>query len=170
MAGWSPLVFLIVGQNAVVARNRHGEWPADFNYDGDIYPDRWPVDEPVIVWAHGLPFIPVLADYHALAGSHLRKHMWLLTKIMSHAKITFHHNSQSNACWKCENIWKEWDRETRATPQVETSCEGNPDLLWPWWLSNGQFPENYGHGHQRGCWILQAHVVGGICHCRLELC
>jgi hypothetical protein len=131
MAGWSPLVFLIVGQNVVVARNRHGEWPADFNYDGDIYPDRWPVGEPVIVWAHGLPFIPVLADYHALAGSHLRKHMWLLNKIMSHAKITFHHNSQSNACWKCENIWKEWDRETRATPQVETSCEGNRTCYGP---------------------------------------
>ncbi|OQE26052.1 hypothetical protein PENFLA_c007G03296 [Penicillium flavigenum] len=62
------LVFLIVGQNIVVARNGHGKWPADFNSDGDIYPDRWPVGEPVIVWAHGLPFIPVFADYYALVG------------------------------------------------------------------------------------------------------
>ncbi|KAJ5267967.1 hypothetical protein N7524_006007 [Penicillium chrysogenum] len=58
--------------------------PADFNSDGDIYPDRWPTGEPGIVWAH---FIPVFADYYALVGSHLRKYMWLPTKKMSHAKI-----------------------------------------------------------------------------------
>ncbi|KAJ5044309.1 hypothetical protein EN45_012950 [Penicillium chrysogenum] len=62
------LVFLIVGQNIVVARNRHGKWPTGFSSDGDIYPDRWLVGEPVIVWAHELPFIPIFADYYALVG------------------------------------------------------------------------------------------------------
>lgn len=47
------LVSLIVGPNIVVARNRHG---------------KWPVGEPVIVWAHELPFIPVFADYYAQVG------------------------------------------------------------------------------------------------------
>ncbi|KAJ6190943.1 hypothetical protein N7519_000964 [Penicillium mononematosum] len=74
------LVFLIVGQNLVVARNRHGKWPADFNSDGDLNPDRWPQGDPVVIWAHGIPFIPVYADYYALVGSHLHKYMWLLTK------------------------------------------------------------------------------------------
>ncbi|KAJ5967976.1 hypothetical protein N7501_004224 [Penicillium viridicatum] len=42
---------------------------------------------PVIVWADGIPFIPVFADYHALVGSHLRKYIWLITKKMSRAKL-----------------------------------------------------------------------------------
>ncbi|CRL25746.1 unnamed protein product [Penicillium camemberti] len=46
------LVFLIIGQNAVAKRNHHGKWPADFNSDGDVYPDRWPMGEPVFLWAH----------------------------------------------------------------------------------------------------------------------
>ncbi|CAI7564151.1 unnamed protein product [Penicillium viridicatum] len=37
------LIFLLVGRNTVVARNRHGKWPADFNWDGDIYPNHWPI-------------------------------------------------------------------------------------------------------------------------------
>jgi hypothetical protein len=66
------LVFFIIGQNLVVARNRHGKWPSDFNSDGDLYPDRWPQGDPVIIWAHGIPFVPVFSDYYALVGSHLR--------------------------------------------------------------------------------------------------
>lgn len=45
------LVFLIIGHNAVAKRNHHGKWPADFNSDGDVYPDRWPMGEPVFLWA-----------------------------------------------------------------------------------------------------------------------
>lgn len=80
------LVFLIAGQNIVVARNCYSKWLADFNSDSDIYSDRWPISDPVIMWAYGLPFIPIFANYYALVGSHLRKYMWLLTKKMSHAK------------------------------------------------------------------------------------
>ncbi|KAJ5507343.1 hypothetical protein N7527_009486 [Penicillium freii] len=36
---------------------------ADFNCDGDIYPSRWPIGDPVVIWAHGLPFIPVFSVY-----------------------------------------------------------------------------------------------------------
>ncbi|KAJ5615278.1 hypothetical protein N7537_000392 [Penicillium hordei] len=81
------LVFLIVGQNVAATRNRHGKWPADFDSAGDIYPRRWPMGHPVIVWAHGIPFIPVFADYYALVGSHLRKYLWLITTKTSHAKL-----------------------------------------------------------------------------------
>ncbi|KAJ6180983.1 hypothetical protein N7519_011444 [Penicillium mononematosum] len=59
------LVFLVIGQNLVVTRNRHGKWPADFNSDGDIYP-----------MAIGRP-----------TGSHLHKYMWLLTKKVAYAKM-----------------------------------------------------------------------------------
>lgn len=81
------LVFLIVGQNVVAARNRHGRWPADFDSAGDISPSRWPMGHPVVIWAHGMPFIPVYADYYALVGSRLRKYMWLVTTKTSHAKL-----------------------------------------------------------------------------------
>ncbi|KUM60327.1 hypothetical protein ACN42_g6817 [Penicillium freii] len=36
---------------------------ADFNCDGDIYPSRWPIGDPVVIWAHGLPYIPVFSVY-----------------------------------------------------------------------------------------------------------
>ncbi|KAJ5209158.1 hypothetical protein N7449_003537 [Penicillium cf. viridicatum] len=42
---------------------------------------------PVVVWAHGIPFIPVYADYYAAVGSRLRKYLWLLTTKASHAKL-----------------------------------------------------------------------------------
>ncbi|OQE13715.1 hypothetical protein PENFLA_c044G07835 [Penicillium flavigenum] len=70
-----PTFTYTLTNNIVVTRNRHG---------------KWPIGEPVIVWAHGLSFIPVFAEYYALAGSHLRKYMWLLTKKMSHTKIKHH--------------------------------------------------------------------------------
>lgn len=68
------LVFPIIRHNVIVKRNRnrHGKWPADFNSDGDIYPGRWPMGEPVILWAFGLPWIAVYSDYYILAGSRLR--------------------------------------------------------------------------------------------------
>ncbi|KAJ5188571.1 hypothetical protein N7472_007585 [Penicillium cf. griseofulvum] len=37
------LVFLVTGHAIVAARNRYAKWPADFNSDKDIYPDRWPI-------------------------------------------------------------------------------------------------------------------------------
>ncbi|KAJ6186071.1 hypothetical protein N7519_007372 [Penicillium mononematosum] len=58
----------LITQNIVVARNRRGKWPADFNSDGDIYPDRWQVGEPLIAWAHGLHsfrYSPVITPWSA---------------------------------------------------------------------------------------------------------
>lgn len=43
------LVFLIIEQNTVAARHRHAKWPADFNITGNIYCDRWPMGDPVIM-------------------------------------------------------------------------------------------------------------------------
>lgn len=43
------LVFLVVGQNIVAARNRYRKWPADFDSTGDICPGRWPIGHPVVV-------------------------------------------------------------------------------------------------------------------------
>ncbi|KAJ6180185.1 hypothetical protein N7519_010646 [Penicillium mononematosum] len=31
---------------------------------GDIYPDRWPMGDTVILWAFGLPFRAVYSDYY----------------------------------------------------------------------------------------------------------
>lgn len=57
------LVFLIVGQNVVAARNRHGKWPADFDTAGDISPSRWPMGHPVVVWLmafHSSQYTPII--------------------------------------------------------------------------------------------------------------
>ncbi|KAJ5207290.1 hypothetical protein N7491_002079 [Penicillium cf. griseofulvum] len=78
------LAFLVIGHTVVVARNRHAKSPADFNLDGDIYPDRWPIGEPVIMWEYGLPFLAVHADYYVLTGSTLRPGSWLLTRKQNH--------------------------------------------------------------------------------------
>ncbi|KAJ6178514.1 hypothetical protein N7519_008975 [Penicillium mononematosum] len=74
------LAFLIAGHDVVPQRSRYGKWPADFNSDGDIHPDRWPMGAPVVVWAFGLPFTAVYRDYYAMVGSRLRKYIWLVTK------------------------------------------------------------------------------------------
>lgn len=47
--GKDALVFLIIGQNTVIVRHRHTKWPADFDITGDIYCDRWPMGDPVIM-------------------------------------------------------------------------------------------------------------------------
>ncbi|OQE86084.1 hypothetical protein PENNAL_c0022G02146 [Penicillium nalgiovense] len=43
--------------------------PIMYNSDGDIKPNRWPIGDLVVLWAFGLPFMAVYADYYILAGS-----------------------------------------------------------------------------------------------------
>ncbi|KAJ5967452.1 hypothetical protein N7501_003700 [Penicillium viridicatum] len=45
---------------------RNARWPADFNTDGDIVPERWPMGDAVVLWMHGLPFLPVFSGYYLL--------------------------------------------------------------------------------------------------------
>ncbi|OQE90770.1 hypothetical protein PENNAL_c0011G09404 [Penicillium nalgiovense] len=82
------LVFLIAGQNIVVARNCYSKWLADFNSDSDIYSDRWPISDPVIMWAYGLPFIPIFANYYALEDEPCQDQAprWHLGEIVVSAK------------------------------------------------------------------------------------
>lgn len=55
--------------------------------------------ESVVIWAQGIPFISVLADYYALVFSHLRRYRWQPTKKVSHPprkfdlrlKFSWHH-------------------------------------------------------------------------------
>ncbi|CRL24589.1 unnamed protein product [Penicillium camemberti] len=54
--------------------------PVDPNSDGDIYPNRWPTDDPLIIWAFGLPFVPAYGDHYILAGPYLRNYLWILDK------------------------------------------------------------------------------------------
>lgn len=82
------LVFLIISQNTVAARYRHARWPADFDCAGDIYADRWPMGHPVILWAFGIPFVAVYANYYIMRGSSCRPHIWLLTKKPGHYQLS----------------------------------------------------------------------------------
>ncbi|KAJ5392786.1 hypothetical protein N7465_011760 [Penicillium sp. CMV-2018d] len=63
-------------------------WPADFNTDGDIFAERWPMEGAVVVWAHGLPFLPVFSDYYLLAGAGLRHYLWTMDKKHKHKALT----------------------------------------------------------------------------------
>lgn len=72
------LVFLVVASGSTV-RDRRVKWPNDFNTEGDVYAERWPRGEPVVLWAFGIPFLPVYSDYYLLCGSHLRPYLWQLT-------------------------------------------------------------------------------------------
>lgn len=78
------LVFLIIAQNTVAARYRHARWPADFDCAGDIYADRWPMGHPVILWAFGIPFVAIYADYYIMSRTSCRPYIWLLNKKPGH--------------------------------------------------------------------------------------
>ncbi|CAI7565293.1 unnamed protein product [Penicillium viridicatum] len=82
------LVFLIVVNNICPGRHRNARWPADFNTDGDIFAERWPMGGAVVVWAHGLPFLPVFSDYYLLAGAGLRHYLWTMDKKHGHKALT----------------------------------------------------------------------------------
>ncbi|KAF4764752.1 hypothetical protein HAV15_001256 [Penicillium sp. str.  len=74
------LVFLIIASNNPPIHERKAKWPSDFNFEGDIHPERWPVGHSVVLWAFGQPFIPVYGDYYLLCGSHLRPYLWQWSK------------------------------------------------------------------------------------------
>ncbi|KAJ5415506.1 hypothetical protein N7465_004201 [Penicillium sp. CMV-2018d] len=81
------LVFLIIGQNTVAARHRHGKWPSDFDVTGDTYCDRWPMGDPVVMWCFGLPFLAVYGDYYVMTGSPLRHFLWNIDKKPGHYSL-----------------------------------------------------------------------------------
>ncbi|KAK4865000.1 hypothetical protein LT330_001623 [Penicillium expansum] len=74
------LVFLVSVNNLYPGKARSGRWPSDFNSDGDIVPERWPMGDAVVIWAHGLPFLPVFGGYYILTGARLRHYTWILDK------------------------------------------------------------------------------------------
>lgn len=82
------LVFLIVVNKICPGKNRNARWPADFNTDGDIIAERWPMEGTVVVWAHGLPFLPDFSNYYLLAGAGLRHYLWTLDKKHKHKDLT----------------------------------------------------------------------------------
>lgn len=43
--------------------------------------------EPVILWAFGLPFLPVYADYYVFTGSKWRHYLWLINKKTRHESL-----------------------------------------------------------------------------------
>jgi hypothetical protein len=74
-------VFLLVVSNNIPVRQRNVRWPADFNLDG------WPMGDPVILWAFGLPLMTAYADYYILARSTLRHYFWLLDEKTPHDSL-----------------------------------------------------------------------------------
>ncbi|CAI7569921.1 unnamed protein product [Penicillium viridicatum] len=52
------LVFLIIAHIMYPGKLHNARWPADFNTDGDIVLERWPMGDAVVLWMHGLPFLP----------------------------------------------------------------------------------------------------------------
>ena len=80
------LVVLILSA-AIPGRQRGSRWPADFDSAGDIKPTRWPMGETVVLWAFGLPFLPVYAGYYVLTGSRWRHHLWLIDRKTRHESL-----------------------------------------------------------------------------------
>jgi hypothetical protein len=63
------------------ASERAAKYPYDFNDRGDIREQRVSSGVSPIVWAHGLPFLPVFKGYYILCGrEHARWVGWLLNK------------------------------------------------------------------------------------------
>ncbi|KAJ5425684.1 hypothetical protein N7465_000754 [Penicillium sp. CMV-2018d] len=48
---------------------RNARWPADFNTDGDIVLERWPMGDAVVLWMHGLPFLPTEEQHNAAVNT-----------------------------------------------------------------------------------------------------
>ncbi|KAJ5531010.1 hypothetical protein N7527_004403 [Penicillium freii] len=63
------LVFLIIAHIMYPGKLHNARWPADFNTDGDIVLERWPMGDAVVLWMHGLPFLPVFSGYYLLRRS-----------------------------------------------------------------------------------------------------
>lgn len=72
------LVFPVITHHICPGKLRSGRWPADFNSDSDIIPEHWPMGGAVVVWAHGVPFLPVFSDCYILTGAKLRHYPWNL--------------------------------------------------------------------------------------------
>jgi hypothetical protein len=83
----SGALVILVLLAAVPGRQRGSRWPADSDSAGDVKPTRWPMGEPVILWAFGLPFLPVYADYYVFTGSKWRHYLWLLDKKTRHESL-----------------------------------------------------------------------------------
>jgi hypothetical protein len=88
------LVFLVVTLEAVPRGRRNELWPADFDRLGDISFTRLPAGDPVIIWAFGLPFIPVYGGYYAMVGQDWSRYLWLVKhkaerKLMANTLFTF---------------------------------------------------------------------------------
>lgn len=83
----SPL-FLIVSLNLQPGRKRHALWPADFDSSGDICPERVPAGDAVIIWAFGLPCIPVYTGYYAMVGQNWSKYLWQLDHKVHNKKLS----------------------------------------------------------------------------------
>ncbi|OQE88964.1 hypothetical protein PENNAL_c0015G00158 [Penicillium nalgiovense] len=45
----NTLVFLVIATNNPPVRQRNVRWPTDFNSDGNIKPNRWPMGDPVVL-------------------------------------------------------------------------------------------------------------------------
>lgn len=58
-----------------------------FDVTGDIYCDRWPMGNPVIMWRFGLPFVAVYGDYYAMSGSALQHYLWEIDKRPGHYSL-----------------------------------------------------------------------------------
>lgn len=43
-----PLIFVIIAHNVTPGKKRNTRWPYDFNTDGNIYPESWPMGDPVV--------------------------------------------------------------------------------------------------------------------------
>ncbi|KAJ5515631.1 hypothetical protein N7527_007191 [Penicillium freii] len=52
-------------------KQRNTRLPADFNTDGDIVPERWPMGGAVVLWMHGLPLVLIFSGYYLLAGGYV---------------------------------------------------------------------------------------------------
>lgn len=74
------LVFLIIANNLYPGKQRNARWPSDFNTDGDVFPDRWPTGGGVVMWMHGLPFVPIFSGYYVLVGAKFRHYLWIADK------------------------------------------------------------------------------------------
>lgn len=85
----SDALVVLVLSAAIPGRQCGSRWPADFDSAGDIKPARWPMGETVILWAFGLPFLPVYADYYMLTGSTWRSFLFVSFTLLFCLNPTF---------------------------------------------------------------------------------
>ncbi|OQD69543.1 hypothetical protein PENPOL_c002G08136 [Penicillium polonicum] len=92
-----------IAHNMYLGKLRNARWPADFNTDGDIVLERWPMGDAVVLWMHGLPFLPQRIGEDA---NELDPHQHCLKRLRQTEE---QHNAAVNT---------EWTEEQDETPRV----------------------------------------------------